>query len=349
MTTKLCFFGPMIGKYEGQITTQEFLISSLLRSDVRYEITAVSSSLNRYVRLFEMSFTTIRLNRSIDIGIISVYGGASSVVEHTVSALCKVFGVPTVMVLHGGALPMFAGRYPYWMRSLLSRASVVVAPSSYLADSMRLYTRTRIRIIPNMIDETKYSYKQRNYVAPRLFWMRSFHAVYNPHMALEVVSRLRTKYPGVKLVMAGMDKGELASCIELADRLGLNTQVEFPGFINAQQKKELALGADIFINTSRIDNTPVAHLEAAALGLPIVTTDVGGISHIFEHEENALLVPNEDADEMVAQIERLLEMPTLAAKLSQNGRAVAERSFWSRVQPQWDRLFGEVLSKRDSK
>lgn len=73
MTTKLCFFGPMIGKYEGQITTQEFLISSLLRSDVRYEITAVSSSLNRYVRLFEMSFTTIRLNRSIDIGIISVY------------------------------------------------------------------------------------------------------------------------------------------------------------------------------------------------------------------------------------------------------------------------------------
>lgn len=342
---RVCFFGPMIGKHPGRTTTQEFVISELFRGDAKYEIAAVSSSLNRYIRLLDMIFAILRMNRSIDIGILSIYGGPSIIVEQVVSILCWLFRIPMIMVLHGGALPQFSERHPRWVKSTLSRGNVIVAPSHFLAISMQKYSHVPIRLVPNVIHEGDYPFTCRDIVAPKLLWMRSFHEIYNPRMALEVVCRLKEKYPCVRLFMCGMDKGELDSCQRLASSLGIQDHVQFPGFIDAYQKIAYASRADVFINTSRIDNTPVAHLEAAALGMPIVSTDVGGIPYLFEHENTALLVPNEDVGAMVKQIERLLECPTLVTKLSRNGRLLAQRSFWSNVKPAWEEMFVEVSSR----
>ena len=51
---------------------------------------------------------------------------------------------------------------------------------------------------------------------------------------------------------------------------------------------------------------PVSVIEAAAFGLPIVATKVGGIPYLLEHEKNALLVDSEDVDGMVSAVKRLL-------------------------------------------
>ena len=64
---------------------------------------------------------------------------------------------------------------------------------------------------------------------------------------------------------------------------------------------------DIFINTTNIDNTPVSVLEAMALGLPVVSTDVGGIKYIIKHKENGLLVTKNDVDGMVNSIKDIID------------------------------------------
>jgi glycosyltransferase involved in cell wall biosynthesis len=172
--------------------------------------------------------------------------------------------------------------------------------------------------------------------------MRSFHPLYNPSMALKVLARVRTVCPDASLVMGGQDNGLLRGIRDEAERLGVGTAVRFTGFLDHAGKVREGRAADIFISTNRVDNTPVAVIEAAAMGLPVISTDVGGVSHLVHDGETGLLVADDDDAAMAAAVLRLVNEPPLARCLSANGRALAERSSWEQVHPEWERLFEEL-------
>ena len=115
-------------------------------------------------------------------------------------------------------------------------------------------------------------------------WLRSFHEIYNPKMAIEVLKILNDYYNDVKLTMVGPDKdGSLKKCLRLSKKYKLNQKVEFLGYLRKMEWIKIARDHDIFINTSTIDNMPVSILEMMALGLPIISTNVGGIPFILEN------------------------------------------------------------------
>ena len=100
--------------------------------------------------------------------------------------------------------------------------------------------------------------------------------------------------------------------------------------------------ADIFLNTTNIDNTPVTVIEAMACGLCIVSTKVGGIPYLLEDGHDALLVSPNDPAAMAAAIRRILTEPGLAQNLSKNARQKAEQFDWSTVLPQWEALLSSA-------
>jgi glycosyltransferase involved in cell wall biosynthesis len=102
--------------------------------------------------------------------------------------------------------------------------------------------------------------------------------------------------------------------------------------------------ADILLNTTNFDNTPVSILEAMACGLPVVSTNVGGISHLLEDGSTALLVPPANAEEMANAVTRLLREPDLAVSLARNGRRQVEVFDWKFVVPRWERLLEGLIS-----
>ena len=77
--------------------------------------------------------------------------------------------------------------------------------------------------------------------------------------------------------------------------------VEFRGLVPPEKMSELYDQADIFLNSSNIDNMPGSILDAFAAGMPVVTTSAGGITCIVTHERTGLLVPknNERGDGFV--------------------------------------------------
>ena len=343
---RVCFAGPLPGVNPGYVVTQGVRLSGHFRR-AGYPVIAVSTSANRYLRLLDIATTLALKGRSIDILVVHVYGGPSFVVEDTASFIGRHSGARVIMLLHGGELPVFFARFPGWSRRVLRRAHAIVTPSPFLARAVETYGLAA-QVIPNVIDLTDYPYRERRALQPRLFWMRTFDPTYNPLMAIEVLRRVRRDYPGATLVMGGQDKGLQAVVERTAHEAGLREALELPGFLDRGGKSREGERADIFINTSHIDNMPVAVVEAAAMGLPIVSTAVGGVPDLLTEGESGLLVPDRDADAMAGAVLRLLGDPDLAANLSRGGRALALRSAWESVRPQWEALFATLLRDRGS-
>jgi glycosyltransferase involved in cell wall biosynthesis len=124
----------------------------------------------------------------------------------------------------------------------------------------------------------------------------------------------------------------------IATQLHVEERIELPGKVTKAEVPDWMNRADIFLNTTNIDNTPVSVLEAMACGLCVISTNVGGIPYLLEHEHDALLVPPDDPVAMATAVRRLLTEPGLAERLSRNARQTVEEFDWSILLPRWEAL-----------
>jgi glycosyltransferase involved in cell wall biosynthesis len=281
--------------------------------------------------------SALRWSSELDVAVIDVFSGAGFVLADLAARMLGMRGVPIVLVLRGGNLPAFSERHPRAVRRLLARG-VVVAPSAFLARRFADISPGTV-VIPNVIALQEYPFRLREVPGPKLLWMRSFHAIYNPVMAIRVVERLRQSHPATCLTLAGQDKGLLTMMQGLVRDRELDAHVNFAGFLDHVGKKVHFQRNDIFLNTNDIDNMPVSVIEAAAFGLPIVATAVGGVPDLLRDGQTGLLVPAGDDAAMSRAVERLLEEHGLSANLSRNGRRLAEECSWAQVRTLWADVF----------
>lgn len=340
---KIGFVGSFLGSHPGFPPDHAEILSTHL-SEAGYKVTLTSTYKNRILRLLDIILTLLTWRTQVEIVLINVYSGKAFALADAASLMAKMLKIPIVFMLHGGNLPKFAKQHPIWVKRVLSRGNRFVAPSHYLANAFS--SLCKVKIIPNMIDLDAYSYHPRDTIRPNMFWMRTFEDIYNPEMAIETLVHLKKDFPEAKLTMAGKDQGLLDSVRLFAKQQGLEADVRFAGYLNLAGKQHEFANHDIFLNTNRVDNTPVSLLEAASCGLPIVATKVGGIPYLFSHEHNALLVPDNDAKSMAQAIKRLLCEPGLAKKISKNGREIAQSSSWTHVRKEWDNLISDLLNVR---
>lgn len=172
-----------------------------------FTVLRTSSRQNRLSRLADMMSTAWNCRNEYDIAQVDVYSGAAFFWAEAVCAVLRRAGRPYILTLHGGNLPRFASRWPGRVRRLLQSAHTVTAPSSYLPRALQA-ARKDIELLPNAIDLSRYEFRHRNRVKPRLVWMRAFHEVYNPSLAIRTLVLLQPDYPEAELLMAGPDKGD---------------------------------------------------------------------------------------------------------------------------------------------
>jgi glycosyltransferase involved in cell wall biosynthesis len=340
-SARLCFIGNLLGGNPDHPVSQSQLLVKLFTSE-GYEVRCASSKLNRLARLADIIAVLITGRQRFDAVVLDLYSNFYFLAADIASLLCKLFRIPLIMVMHGGELPEFVRRFPRWTKRVLDRPTLLTAPSPFLAREIGALGYD-VRVIPNVVDLSLYPFRERSEIRPKLIWMRSFHPIYNPEMAIRVLARLRESQPDAILTMAGSDKGLENNSRSAAREFGVADAVRFVGFLNWKSKLEELSAADIYLNTNRKDNMPVSVVEAQAMGLPVVATNVGGLPFLIENGKNGFLVPTEDANQMAAKIKTLLDNPQTTASFSRNGRASAEQSSWASVKPLWEALFSEVM------
>jgi glycosyltransferase involved in cell wall biosynthesis len=99
---------------------------------------------------------------------------------------------------------------------------------------------------------------------------------------------------------------------------------------NSPELRDLVAACDVFVLPTKKDFSPLAILEAAACGLAVVATDVGGIPEQVEHGVTGLLVPPGDATALAGAIDALVSDPAKRRDMGAAGRARIERHFNSK-------------------
>jgi len=232
------------------------------------------------------------------------------------------------------------------MKSLLNAATFVTTPSRYIRSELA-WIRDDIKYIPNGIDLSAYDYVPRRKPAPTIAWLRAFHAIYSPITAAKALQLLIDEFPEIELTMFGPDKGDGSiQAVQAWTRwAGIADYIQTPGPVPKTKVPSALASYDIFLNTTTAESFGVSVMEAAALGMCIVTTNVGELPYIWTDGHDALLVPPNDPDAMAAAVRRILTEPGLAERLSRNARRKAEQFDWETILPQWERLLTEVAQR----
>lgn len=331
---KLLYIGNKLSEHGINQTTIETL-GPLLEKE-GYKLIYASSKKNQFLRILDMLWT-IWSNRDSDYAIIDTYSTSSFWYTFATSQLCRTLYLKYIPFLHGGNLPQRLERNPMICNMIFNHSYTCVAPSNYLLEAFRNHGYSNVVYIPNAIDIGYYQNKERKQASAKLLWVRSFADIYNPMMAIRVLQQLQERHPEASLCMVGPDKdGSLNKTQQLADDLGVS--VIFTGKLTKQEWATLAQEYDIFINTTHFDNMPVSVIEAMALGLALVSTDVGGIPFLVEHQIEALLVGDNEVSEMVASIQQLIDYPSLFKELTKNASQKAITFDWKIVKQQWFKI-----------
>lgn len=338
----------MIGNHlpvsSGNINVWHYLADRLRQN--HWEIITTSSQINKVLRLLDMLTTIWNRRKDYSLAQIDVFSGQAFIFAYLSGKLLSLIGKPFVLTLHGGGLPEFYQKHPKPIRHLFSSAAVIITPSGYLREAFRSI-RADIRLIPNPIELTSARYRVRQTVKGNLIWVRAFHSVYNPQMAIRVLRTLVDNGIDAHLTMLGPNKGDgsLAETLQLAKNVNVNQFVLIVGGVPHEQIPEWLDRADIFINTTNYDTAPRSVLEAMANGLCVVSTNVGGIPYLLKDGVDCLLVSPDDHKAMAQAILRILMEPILAERLSTTARNSTMELDWSTILPQWERLFSEVIDK----
>ncbi|MDT0645299.1 glycosyltransferase family 4 protein [Zunongwangia sp. F260] len=335
MTKRILYIGNDLQLNSFTATYISFFSKMLKREG--YAVRTASTRSNKGLRLVEMLAMVVRHHKETDVVLIDTYGALNFYYAYLVGKTCKHYKLDYIPILHGGNLPERLEDSESYSRKLFGHAKVNIAPSAFLYNIFKSKGFDNTRIVPNSVELGNYPFKQRENFRPRLLWVRRFQKRYNPLLAIKVLVQLMRKYPDTELCMVGPDKdGSMAACKSYVRKHKL--PVRFTGKLEKREWAALSVDYDFFINTTTIDNTPISVIEAMGLGLPVVSTNVGGMPMLIEDKKDGVLVPEDNREAMAAAISELIEDPKKTMEICKEARKKVEKFDWEVVKEDWNQV-----------
>lgn len=330
---KIIYIGNYLSEHQRTPNFNIFLAAKL--ETLGYKVIKASSQKNQLLRLLDMWYTIIRERKGTTHVFIDVFSSRAFWFAWTCCKICLFLRIPYICLVRGGAIENRIRKSPEKCRYLFEHSHSNIAPSEHHVEVLKKNGFETV-YIPNFLELDRYPFKKRKDILPHLFWVRSLHKIYQPMMAVRILERLLAVYPEARLTMVGPDKdGSLKELEGYIQKKGLQKHITFTGLLSKAEWHALSDSHDIFLNTTSIDNHPVSVIEAMALGLPIVSTNAGGLNKLLNHRINALLSDPDDEDLMLKHICELMAQPDLCEKLSLQGRKRVEEFDWKIIRDKY--------------
>jgi glycosyltransferase involved in cell wall biosynthesis len=245
--------------------------------------------------------------------------------------VARLLGLPVIFTVHGwaftdGVSARQAALYCHIEKFMARFASRIIAVSDYdrqLALNAGVGTPALITTIHNGMPSVAVAAQPaKQNAVPRIIMVARFDAPKNQNDLLLALQTIKDQPWQLELVGDG---ALWAQTKALADYLGLADRVEFPG--NCNDVAERLARSDIFTLVSDWEGLPLSVLEAMRAGLPVVASDVGGVSEAVIAGKTGLLAARADTATLAAHLKLLLSSPETRHKMGQAGRAHFESGF----------------------
>lgn len=232
-------------------------------------------------------------------------------------------------------------------RFALKRADHVTATGLALASATLRYMpeREQVTVVPYGVDLERFSatnHQPRDQqtvigTVSRLSMEKGLDVL------LKASALVISDHPDIKVVIAG-DGPERAKLGRLTRDLDIEANVTFLGEIPHEGVPSALATFDVFAMPSRAEGFGVAAIEAAAMGIPVVGSDVHGIPDVVDHNETGLLVPPGDEQALGRAIARLADDVRLRKTMGDNALAlVTERYDWRENTAQMERIYNDMV------
>src|SRR5690554_1137412 len=277
-------------------------------------------------------------------------------------------GIPVVVhTFHGHVFHSYFGKLKTGLfkqieRYLAKKSSGIIAISNLqkheLADVHRIAKKEKIKVIPLGFDLKKF---QENQSEKRAFIRRKYNLsdddvaitivgrlapVKDHGYFLEVIAKLlETTHKPIKVFIVGdgSEKEHIQAIVEEINAIYPNTifmtswVLDIATFIQ---------GMDIVCLTSKNEGTPVSIIEAQAAGLPVISTDVGGVRDVLENEKSGFVVKRENIETYVESLRLLVEDDVMRKKFSIFGQQTAMDKYnYQRLVAETESYYKELLKK----
>jgi glycosyltransferase involved in cell wall biosynthesis len=354
---RICLVGPSLDILGGQAIQLDRLRAKLgALPDLEVSFVPVNPRLPgplgvlqriKYVRTVVTSVayfaTLLRVMRSVDVvHVFSASYWSFLLAPAPAMLIGRLYGRQVILNYHSGEAD---DHLTNWRSAvpLMRLVNSIAVPSAFLVEVFSRHGLTA-RPIFNFVDAETITYRHRAEIRPVFFSNRNLEPMYNVGCTIRAFALIQARVPGSSLTIAG-DGSQRPELEALVQKLGLRA-VTFLGRVAPSGMTKHYETADVYLNSSDIDNMPLSVIEAFAAGLPVVTTSAGGIPYVVTHGSNGLLVPCNDHEALAREALRVLEEPGLAASLTARAREEClSRYVWPAVKEQWLALYRELAGK----
>jgi L-malate glycosyltransferase len=253
--------------------------------------------------------------------------------------VARLFGRPVVLNYRSGEAPDHLARSRIARWTLRSVARNVV-PSRFLVEVFGEFG-IKASVVPNVVDTNRFRFRDRDPLRPRLLSTRNFDGLYNVGCTIRAFHLVQQRFPEATLTLVGggKEEGRLRALVRDLRLQG----VTFAGQVGPDDIARFYDDHDIYLQSPDIDNMPTSVIEAFACGLPVVSTEAGGVPAILSHRVHGLLAPVGDYERLGQHAIALLTNPAAARRYVVAARESIQACTWPAVRDQWLSAYRSTL------
>jgi N-acetyl-alpha-D-glucosaminyl L-malate synthase BshA len=261
--------------------------------------------------------------------------------------------LPIVTTLHGTDITL-VGSHPFYKSAVtfsINKSDAVTSVSQSLKDdTIRLFNiKKNIEVVPNFIDLSKYSHSftdcQRSLMAKEdekiITHISNFRPVKRIEDVITIFYNIQKEIPA-KLMMVG-DGPEKEMAEQMCKNLEIDNKVVFFGKSNEIDK--ILCFSDLFLLPSETESFGLVALEAMACGVPIISSNTGGLPEVNIQEVSGFLSDVGNVDDMTKNALHILQNENILKRFKENARKEAIKFDIHSIVPQYEAIYEKVLNK----
>jgi glycosyltransferase involved in cell wall biosynthesis len=277
-----------------------------------------------------LSLTWQLLTAKPDLVHIHVSDGGSILRKAILTSIARTFGKPVVMHAHGAEFDKAYLKLPKLVQSILNKIYCSCSRFIVLSKTWATFYESCLGLLPEQTvilpnpTELPAQLPDRSHLHPVNFaFLGRIGKRKGAFDLIQAFAHLPTEYQSQShLLLAG--DGEVEQAQALAKSLHVQDKITFLGWIDANQRNQVLQAADVFVLPSYHEGLPMAILEAMGWQLPIISTPVGGIPELIIPQQNGLLVPPGDVQQLSESMQCLIQNKAFRLQLGLAARKAVE-------------------------